>query len=66
MAVQFKLTVSRGKPNLKDITVAAGTTIAGSDAMELNIDQTKMGKLEALTLLEELRQKIFASKWPML
>lgn len=62
---QVKLTVVRGKPNLKDITVTAGTAIAGSDAMELNIDQTKIAKGDALTMLDALRQKIFASKWPL-
>lgn len=61
-----KLTVVRGKPNMKDITVTAGTAIAGSDAMELNIDFTKITKGDVLTMLELLEQKIFASKWPML
>jgi hypothetical protein len=61
-----KLTVVRGKPNMKDITVTAGTAIAGSDAMELNIDFTKVTKGDVLTMLELLEQKIFASKWPML
>lgn len=62
---QVLLTVSRGKPRMQDITVTAGTPIAGSDAMSLNIDQTKMGKLEAIQLLNELQQKIINSKWPM-
>jgi hypothetical protein len=61
-----KLTVTRGKPNLKDVTVAAGTAITGSDAMELNIDHTKLTKGDALTMLEGLRQKLLASKWPLL
>lgn len=61
-----KLTVTRGKPNMKDITVGAGTTIAGSDAMELNIDYTKIAKGDALVMLEHLRQRIYTSKWPLL
>lgn len=66
MAGQAKLTVTRGKTGLKDITVAAGTTIAGSDAMELNIDYTKITKGDAIIMIELLEQKILASKWPLL
>ncbi|WP_156360198.1 MULTISPECIES: hypothetical protein [unclassified Sphingomonas] len=62
---QVKLTVSRGKQALKDVAVAAGTAIAGSDAMELNIDQTKISKGDALVMVDALRAKIFASPWPM-
>lgn len=62
---QVKLTWTRGKPNLKDVSVGAGTAIAGSDAMELNIDQTRMSKGDALVGLEALRQRIFNAKWPM-
>lgn len=61
-----KLTVTRGKPNMKDITVGAGTAISGSDAMELNIDFTKITKGDALIMLELLEQKIYSSKWPLL
>lgn len=62
---QVKLTVVRGKPEIKDIAVAAGTPIAGSDAMELNIDYTKLTKGDVLVMLDNLRGKIFAAKWPM-
>ena len=62
---QVKLTVTRGKPHIKDIAVAAGTPIAGSDAMELNIDQTKMSKGDALVMIDNMRAKIFASPWPL-
>lgn len=62
---QVKLTVTRGKPHIKDIAVAAGTAIAGSDAMELNVDQTKLNKGEALVMIDGLRAKIFASPWPL-
>lgn len=62
---QAKLTVTRGKPNLKDIAVAAGTPIAGSDAMELNIDFTKMTKGDAMVMIDNLRAKVFNLPWPM-
>jgi hypothetical protein len=62
---QVKLTVARGKPQIKDIALSAGTAIAGSDAMELNIDFTKMAKGDALVMLDGLRDKIFATPWPM-
>lgn len=62
---QVKLTVVRGKPNLKDVVVGDGTAISGSDAMELNIDQTKISKGDALVMIDALRAKIFAAPWPM-
>ena len=62
---QAKLIVTRGKPNLKDITVGAGTPIAGSDAMELNIDFTKMTRGDAMVMLDNLRAKVFNLPWPM-
>lgn len=62
---QVKLTVSRGKQALKDVAISAGTAITGSDAMELNIDQTKISKGDALVMIDALRAKIFASPWPM-
>lgn len=61
-----KLTKMRGKNNLKDVTVAAGTAEAQSDTVSLNIDFTKMTKGDVLNELELLGQKIHASKWPML
>lgn len=63
---QVKLTVKRGAPNLKDVAVAAGAAEAQSDTMSLNIDYTKITKGDALIMIEALKQKIFASKWPML
>lgn len=61
-----KLTVTRGKPGIKDVAVSAGTTIPGSDAMELNIDFTRITKGEAIVMLQSLKAKIFAAKWPMI
>lgn len=62
---QVKLTVVRGKPQIKDIALSAGTPIAGSDAMELNVDYTKMAKGDVLVMIDALRAKIFASPWPL-
>ena len=62
---QVMLTVTRGKPNLKDVTVAPGTPIGGSDAMTLNIDQTKISKGDAMVMIDALKAKIFNSPWPM-
>jgi hypothetical protein len=66
MAAQVKLTMQRGKPALKDVVVAAGSAEAQSDTMSLNIDYTKITKGDALIMIDAIRQKIFASKWPML
>lgn len=62
---QVKLTVVRGKPQIKDIAISAGTPITGSDAMELNVDFTKMAKGDAMAMIEGLRAKIFATPWPL-
>lgn len=61
---QAKFTVQRGKPNLKDIVVTAGSAEAQSDTISLNVDYTKIGKGDALIMVDQLRQKIFAGKWP--
>lgn len=60
----YKFTAQRGKVGLKNVVVAAGTAEAQSDTMSLNIDVTKLTKGEALVLLEQIRQKIHAGKWP--
>ena len=62
---QVKLTIARGKNNLKDVAVAAGTAEAQSDTMSLNIDYAKITKGDALLMIEALKNKIFASKWPL-
>jgi hypothetical protein len=61
-----KLTKQRGKNNLKDVTVAAGSAEAQSDTISVNIDFTKMTKGDVLGELDLIRQKVFASRWPML
>lgn len=60
-----KLTIRRGKRS-KDVTVAAGTAIIGSDAIEINIDQTTMAKKDAIDLLDEARRYILEHAWPTL
>ena len=61
-----KLTTQRGKNALKDVIVAAGSAEAQTDTISLNVDFTKMTKGDVLLQLENFRQKIFASKWPMI
>lgn len=62
----YKFTIQRGKVNLSDVAVAAGSAEAQSDTMSLNIDVTNLTKGEAMILVEEIKQKIFASPWPPL
>lgn len=66
MAFTAKLTIQRGKVALKDVAITAGAAEAQSDTISLNIDQTNMSKGDALMLVDEIRQKIFASPWPPL
>lgn len=66
MAFTAKLTIQRGKVALKDVAITPGTAEAQSDTISLNIDQTNMSKGDALMLVDEIRQKIFASPWPPL
>lgn len=59
----FKTKISRGQ-RVIDMTTTSGTAIAGSDAMELNIDATKMSKGDALTMLDQITQSLFKAPWP--
>lgn len=63
---QAKFTAQRGKSNLKDIAVAAGSAEAQSDTISINIDFTAMRKGDALLLIEDVKRKIAAGKWPPL
>ena len=63
---QAKFTVQRGKPGLKDITVAPGTAETQSDTISLNVDYTKVTKGDVLIMIDAVRQKVFAGKWPPL
>lgn len=64
MAFPLKFTAQRGKVDLKDVTVAAGSAEAQTDTISVNMDITNMSKGEALILLEEIAQKIHSSPWP--
>jgi len=59
-----KLTLKRGQ-HAQDVTAASGSSISGSDAMELNIDATRMTKGDALLMLEQFEYYITQSKWPV-
>lgn len=59
----FKLTWKRGQSK-KDIVRAAGSAIAGSDAIELNVDVTNMNKGEVIQGLEQLIHQIGEKGFP--
>lgn len=52
-ASQWKLTIKRGQA-AKDVTQSSGTTISGSDAIELNVDRTNMTQAEFEIAMREL------------
>lgn len=60
---QFKLTVKRGQ-RAPDVVRSAGTAIAGSDAIEVNIDYTNMTKLDFLLLLMAIKTQVLSKGWP--
>jgi len=64
MAAQYKFTAQRGKVALKDVAVAAGSAEVQSDTISINIDVTKLTKGETLILIDKIKEKIFAGKWP--
>jgi hypothetical protein len=59
----FKLTLKRGQ-HAQDTVRSAGSAIAGSDAIELNVDATNMSKLDLIILLGQIRQQIFGKGFP--
>ena len=61
-----KFTVQRGKIGLKDVAVAAGSAEAQSDTISVNIDYTNAKKGDVLLMLDSIRAKIAASKFPPL
>ena len=61
MATQ-KLTIKRGQTSI-NVTSAAGSTISGSDAIELNMDFTGMTQREACVLLDELKKYIIETNF---
>lgn len=62
-AAQWKFTIKRGQTK-KDVTLAAGTTISGSDAIELNVDCTNMTRMEFQAALEEVTIAAIDAKYP--
>lgn len=61
-ATQVKLTLKRGQ-RVKDVADSAGTTIAGGDAVELNIDAEFMTDVDICLLLDQLKMSIINGKW---
>lgn len=60
---QFKLTIKRGQ-RAQDVVRSAGAVIAGSDAIEVNVDMTNMSKLDALLMLRQIAQQLVAKGFP--
>lgn len=65
MAFTAKLTFTRGKPKVGDVVITAGTAEAGRDRISLNIDADKMTKGEAMIALDNIKNALFAAKWPV-
>lgn len=59
----FKLTIKRGQ-RAQDVVRSAGAGIAGSDAMELNVDVTNMSKLDVVLGLRQLALQIQTKGFP--
>ena len=59
----FKLTIKRGQ-RAQDVVRSNGTSISGSDAMELNIDTTNMSKLDVVIGLRQLALQIQTKGFP--
>lgn len=66
MAFRAKWTAQRGKNNLREVAVAAGTAEAQADTVSINIDAGAMAKGDAIVLLEDMIAKIHAGPWPPL
>lgn len=63
---QYKYTLQRGKTDLKDLTIGAGSAEAQSDTVSINIDVTNMTRGDALMLIEQLEAFILRAPWPPL
>ena len=62
MAV-FKLTAKRGG-HITDVVRSSGTSIAGSDAVEVNIDVTNASKLDVVMMLKTIIAQILTKGFP--
>ncbi len=63
-AAQTKFTVKRGLVALKDVVIAAGAAEAQTNTMTLNIDYDGLSKGDALLMIDAIKAKIHAGKWP--
>jgi len=57
-----KLTLKQGQ-RADQVVASAGTPIAGSDAIELNIDTTDLSKSDVRNMLQVLEAYIHKNKW---
>ena len=62
----YKLTMQRGKPERKNVAIAAGTAEAQTNTLSVNIDSTGLRKVDVLIMLAAVEQQIIASPWPPL
>ena len=60
---QWKFTAKMGETKDK-VTIGAGTAIAGSDAMELNVDATNMTRREFAATLKTLTERAIEANFP--
>jgi hypothetical protein len=64
MPFPVKFTAQRGKVEMAQIAVAAGSAEAQSDTISVNLDITHMAKGDAEILLSNILEKIQMGKWP--
>lgn len=64
MAFRAKFTASYGALDRGEVIVAAGDAEAQGDTISINIDQTSMGKAEAVHAIEKIRDKVLSEPWP--
>ena len=60
-----RFTVSRGKHQIKDVALSAGAAEAQTDTASFNVDYpANRSKGDVLIMLEAIKQRIIASRWP--
>jgi len=59
----FKLSIKRGQ-KAPDVVRSNGTSISGSDAIEVNVDATNMNKGELVVLLDQVKRQILEHGFP--
>jgi hypothetical protein len=61
----IKLTTQRGKPQMKDVIIAAGAAEAQTETLSVNIDYTTARRGDVLLMLKAVEQRIAGSRtWP--